>query len=55
MTPRTSMIGGIISFVAVILLSWLSLDMVEEGGLFSLQVAPSGVENPEAVQPIVTI
>jgi hypothetical protein len=55
MTPRTSLIGGIISFVAVILLSWLSLDLVEEGALFGVQVAPPGAEAPEVGQPIVTI
>lgn len=44
MKQRTSLIGGTISLVGVILLSWLSLDMVEGGGFFILEPAHSGVE-----------
>ena len=47
MTPRASFVGGIISFTAVILLSVLSLDMVEGVGFFMQGVIPSKVEAPE--------
>ena len=46
MTERTSLIGGTISLAAVILLSWLSLDMVDGGTFFMLELARPGVETP---------
>jgi hypothetical protein len=48
MTQKTSLIGGTISMVAVILLSWLSLDMVDGGTFFMLELARPGAGMPEA-------
>ena len=46
MTQKTSFVGGVISFAAVILLSILSLDTVEEGGFFMQEVFSSQVDAP---------
>jgi hypothetical protein len=47
MTQKTSLIGGTISLSWVILLSWLSLDMVDRGTFFMLELACPGAEMPE--------
>ena len=46
MTERTSFIGGVVSFAAVILLSILSLDRVDDGFLSLLGITSSAVEAP---------
>lgn len=45
MTQRASLVGGLISFLAVIVLSLFSLDMVE-GGWFFMQEMESAVVGP---------
>ncbi len=48
MTQRTSLVGGFVSFVAVALLSCLSLDMVEDGGFFMQELELTVVDTPTA-------
>lgn len=47
MNQKTSLIGGTISFAAVLLLSFLSLDMVEGEGFFMQGLMPLDVSAPE--------
>ena len=47
MTRKASMVGGTISFLAVAVLSLLSLDMVEGGGFFMEGLVPLEVRSPE--------
>jgi hypothetical protein len=55
MTQRTSMVGGIISFTAVIFLTSLTEDRVEGGGLLQRMVLPGcedsidALENPDSL------
>ncbi len=57
MTQKTSFVGGIVSFTAVIILSCLSHDMVEGGGFFQRMLAPvpeesmEGLEDPDTLDP----
>ena len=48
MTRKASMVGGTISFLAVAVLSVLSLDMVEGGGFFMGGSVPIEVRSPDA-------
>jgi hypothetical protein len=40
MTQRTSLVGGIVSFTAVIILSWVSQNLDERGGYFQRMLLP---------------
>ncbi len=56
MKPRTSLIGGSISFAAVIMLSWLNLDMGDGRGFFMLDLVRPGVgmdwEEPATLESV---
>ncbi len=47
MTRKASMVGGTVSFLAVAVLSVLSLDMVEGEGFFMQGLVPLEVSAPE--------
>jgi len=55
MPKKFSIVGGTISFLAVALLSALSLDMVEGGGFFMQGIVPVEASAPaeEADSPVV--
>jgi len=50
MTQRTSLVGGIISISAVILLSFLSRDMVEGEGFIQRILVPVPTDSIEALE-----
>jgi hypothetical protein len=57
MTQKTSFVGGIVSFTAVIILSCLSQGMVEGGSFFQQMLAPAleesvdGLEGADTLDP----